>query len=252
MIENESTSDNNEYLIKMENNLVNSETIDINDQNFQKMMFLYNSALKEIKTKMEILQDELKIFSDYEPIEYISTRIKKPESILEKLKRKNLAPTYGNMFQEINDIAGIRIVCNFKKDVYKLVEIIEDFQDIRILNRKDYLKKPKKSGYMSYHLIAEVPVNFSSGIMYVKVEIQLRTLGMDFWASLEHKLKYKNAKITKNESNNLVKYAKIINSIDENMLTISNRLEKEQKENVMIEAADSKEDLNKKKIFFKL
>lgn len=252
MIENESTSDNNEYLIKMENNLVNSETIDINDQNFQKMMFLYNSALKEIKTKMEILQDELKIFSDYEPIEYISTRIKKPESILEKLKRKNLAPTYGNMFQEINDIAGIRIVCNFKKDVYKLVEIIEDFQDIRILNRKDYLKKPKKSGYMSYHLIAEVPVNFSSGIMYVKVEIQLRTLGMDFWASLEHKLKYKNAKITKNESNNLVKYAKIINSIDENMLTISNRLEKEKKENVMIEAADSKEDLNEKKIFFKL
>lgn len=252
MIENESTSDNNEYLIKMENNLVNSETIDINDQNFQKMMFLYNSALKEIKTKMEILQDELKIFSDYEPIEYISTRIKKPESILEKLKRKNLAPTYGNMFEEVTDIAGIRIVCNFKKDVYKLVEIIEDFQDIRILNRKDYLKKPKKSGYMSYHLIAEVPVNFSSGIMYVKVEIQLRTLGMDFWASLEHKLKYKNAKITKNESNNLVKYAKIINSIDENMLTISNRLEKEQKENVMIEAADTKEDLNKKKIFFKL
>ncbi|MBQ7409847.1 MAG: GTP pyrophosphokinase family protein [Clostridia bacterium] len=252
MIENESTSDNNEYLIKMENNLVNSETIDINDQNFQKMMFLYNSALKEIKTKMEILQDELKIFSDYEPIEYISTRIKKPESILEKLRRKNLAPTYGNMFQEINDIAGIRIVCNFKKDVYRLVEIIEDFQDIRILNRKDYLKKPKKSGYMSYHLIAEVPVNFSSGIMYVKVEIQLRTLGMDFWASLEHKLKYKNAKITKNESNNLVKYAKIINSIDENMLTISNRLEKEQKENLMIEAADTKEDSNKKKIFFKL
>lgn len=252
MIQNENTSDNSEYLIRMENNLVNSETIDINDQNFEKMMFLYNSALKEIKTKMEILQDELKIFSDYEPIEYISMRIKKPESILEKLKRKNLAPTYGNMFQEVTDIAGIRIVCNFKKDVYKLVEIIEDFQDIRILNRKDYLKQPKKSGYMSYHLIVEVPVNFSSGIMYVKVEIQLRTLGMDFWASLEHKLKYKNAKITKSESNNLIKYAKIINSIDENMLTIANRLEKESKENMMIEAAGTKEDLNKKKIFFKL
>lgn len=252
MIQDENTTENSEYLIKLENNLVNSETIDINDQNFQKMMFLYNSALKEIKTKMEILQEELKIFSNYEPIEYISMRIKKPESILEKLKRKNLAPTYGNMFEEITDIAGIRIVCNFKKDVYKLVEIIEDFQDIRILNRKDYLKKPKKSGYMSYHLVIEVPVNFSSGIMFVKVEIQLRTLGMDFWATLEHKLKYKNSKITKTESNNLIKYAKIINSIDENMLTISNRLEKQQKENMMIEAADSKEDLNKKKIFFKL
>lgn len=241
-----------EYLINIENNLVNNEIIDINDQNFQKMMFLYNSALKELKTKMEILQDELRIFSDYEPIEYISTRIKKPESILEKLNRKNLPLTYGNMFQEINDIAGIRLVCNFKTDVYKLIEIIEDFQDIRILNRKDFMKRPKRSGYMSYHLIVEVPVNFSSGIMYVKVEMQLRTLGMDFWASLEHKLKYKNPNITKTESNNLVKYARVINNIDENMLTISNRLEKDKKDNVMIEAADSKQEQNKKKIFFKL
>lgn len=236
----------------MENNIVNNEKIDINDQNFQKMMFLYNSALKEIKTKMEILQDELRIFADYEPIEYISTRIKKPQSIIEKLKRKKLNLTYGNMFQEINDIAGIRIVCNFKKDVYKLIEIIEDFQDIRILERKDFLKRPKRSGYMSYHLIVEVPVNFSSGIMYVKVEIQLRTLGMDFWASLEHKLKYKNPHISKGDSNNLVKYARIINNIDENMLTLSNKLEKERKENIMIESADGNKELDKKKIFFKL
>ena len=132
MLQNENTGEDNEYLIKMENNLVNNETIDINDQNFQKMMFLYNSALKEIKTKMDILQEELKLFSNYDPIEYISMRIKKPESILEKLKRKNLAPTYGNMFEEITDIAGVRIVCNFKKDVYRLVEIIEDFQDVRL------------------------------------------------------------------------------------------------------------------------
>lgn len=253
MHENFNTSDgNDEYLISMENNLVNDELIDIEDQNFEKMMFLYNSALKEIKTKIEILQDELKIFSGYEPIEYIATRIKKPESILEKLKKKNLPLTYGNMFQEVNDIAGIRLVCNFKKDVYKMIDIIQGFPDIRIIAKKDYLKKPKKSGYMSYHLIAEVPVNFSSGIMYVKVEIQLRTIGMDFWASLEHKLKYKNSKITKAESNNLVKYAKIINNIDENMLTISNRLEKEENDKLLIEAAESKNDENKKKIFFKL
>lgn len=239
------------YLINIENSLVHDELIDINDQNFQKMMFLYNSALKEIKTKIEILQEELKIFSNYEPIEYISTRIKKPETILEKLKRKNLALTYDNMFQQINDIAGIRLVCNFKKDVYKLVEIIKDFQDIRILEKKDYMKKPKKSGYMSYHLIIEVPVNFSSGIMYVKIEMQLRTLAMDFWASLEHKLKYKNSKISKAESNNLIKYAKVINNIDESMLTISNRLENEENKNVLIEAADSQKE-NEKKIFFKL
>lgn len=249
MIQNE--KEEGEYLINIENSLVHDELIDINDQNFEKMMFLYNSALKEIKTKIEILKDELRIFSEYEPIEYITTRIKKPETILEKLKRKNLALTYGNMFQEVNDIAGIRLVCNFKKDVYKLVEIIENFQDVRILNKKDYMKKPKKSGYMSYHLIIEVPVNFSSGIMYVKVEMQLRTLAMDFWASLEHKLKYKNSKITKTESNNLIKYAKVINNIDESMLTISNRLEEEEKQNILIEAAESK-DKNKKKIFFKL
>lgn len=251
MIENENKE--GEYLISIENNLVNNELIDINDQNFKKMMFLYNSALKEIKTKIEILQDELKIFSDYEPIAYISTRIKKPETILEKLKRKNLSLTYGNMFQEINDIAGIRLVCNFKNDVYKLVKIIEEFQDIRLLNQKDFMKKPKKSGYISYHMILEVPVNFSSGIMYVKVEMQLRTIGMDFWASLEHKLKYKNPNISKVESNNLIKYAKVINSIDENMLTISNRIEKEKQENILIEAADNKDDIKKnKKIFFKL
>ncbi len=242
----------NEYLINMEGNLVNKELIDINDENFKKVMFLYSSALKEIKTKMEILQDELRIFSNYEPIEYITTRLKKPETIIEKLKRKNCELTYENMFEKINDIAGIRIVCNFKKDVYKLVEIIEDFQDIRILNRKDFMKKPKQSGYMSYHLITEVPVNFSSGIMFVKVEIQLRTLGMDFWASIEHKLKYKNPNIGKTESKNLIKYARVINNIDENMLMISNRLDKEREQKIMIEASQNDDNIKNKKFNFKL
>lgn len=240
-----------DYLINMENNLVNKEIIDINDNNFKKVMFLYSAALKEIKTKIEILQEELKLFSDYEPIEYISTRIKKPESIIEKLKRKNYAQTYENMFEKINDIAGIRIVCNFKSDVYKIIEIIENFQDLRIINRKDFMKKPKKSGYMSYHIIAEVPVNFSSGIMFVKVEIQLRTLGMDFWASLEHKLKYKNPKISSSESKNLIKYARVINNIDENMLTISNKQLNEKKNNLLIESA-SDENIKKNKFNFKL
>lgn len=246
--ENLENDNENEYLIDMENNVVNKERININDNNFKKIMFLYSSALKELKTKLEILQDELRIFSNYEPIEYISTRIKKPESILEKMNRKKCEQTYENMFEKINDIAGMRIVCNFKKDVYKLVEIIEDFQDIRILNRKDFMKKPKQSGYMSYHLITEVPVNFSTGIMFVKVEIQLRTLGMDFWASLEHKLKYKNATISKSESRNLIKYAKVINNIDDNMLDINNRLEKERNSQIMIEAKTNK----KNEIDFKL
>ena len=203
-------------------------------------MFLYTSALIEIKTKIEILQEELKLFSDYDPIEYISTRIKKPNSIIKKMERKKYDLTYENLFDKINDIAGIRIVCNFKSDVYKVAEIIENFQELRVLNKKDFMKKPKKSGYMSYHLIVEVPVNFSSGIMFVKVEIQIRTLGMDFFASLEHKLKYKNSNISKNESKNLIKYAKVINNIDDNMLIISNKMEA--KRNIMLEAADNKDD----------
>ena len=238
------------YLISIENNSVNKEKINIDDETFEKVMFLYNSALKEIKTKIEILQEELKLFSDYDPIEYISTRIKKPESIIAKLSRKNYELTYENMFEKINDIAGIRIICNFKKDDYKLEKIKEKYQDIRILNKKDFMKKPKKSGYMSYHIIAEVPVNFSSGIMFVKVEIQVRTLGMDFWANLEHKLKYKNPQISKTESKNLIKYARIINNIDDNMLTISNRLE--EKNNILIESADNNDNIKSKKFKFKL
>lgn len=241
---------NENQILKIENNLVNKEIIDINDDKFKKIMFLYSSALKEIKTKFEILQEELKLFSDYEPIEYISTRIKSPQSILEKLKRKNYELTYENMFEKINDIAGIRIVCNFKSDVYKIEKIVENFQDIKVLNKKNFMKKPKKSGYMSYHLITEIPVSFSSGTMFVKVEIQLRTLGMDFWASLEHKLKYKNANISKTESKNLIKYAKVINNIDDNMLTISNRIEKTKEKNFFIEAAD--ENDKDKKFDFKL
>ena len=236
------------YLINIEQNLVNKEMIDIEDRNFKKVMFLYSAALKEIKTKIEILQEELKMFSDYEPIEYISTRIKKPESIIEKLKRKEYDLTYENLFDKINDIAGIRIVCNFKSDVYRLAQIIENFQDLRIINKKDFMKKPKKTGYMSYHLIVEVPVNFSSGIMYVKVEIQIRTLGMDFWASLEHKLKYKNPSISKNESKNLIKYARVINNIDDNMLTISNKIE--EKNTIMIEAAENDDNMKNFKFKF--
>lgn len=246
MIENEV----GEYLINIENSLVNREKIDINDKKFEKVMFLYRAALKELKTKIDILQEELKLFSGYEPVEYVITRIKKPESILNKLERKNLEPTYENMFEKIDDIAGIRIVCNFKSDVYKLVDIISSFQDVRLLDKKDYLKNPKTSGYRSYHIILEVPVNFSSGIMYVKVELQIRTLAMDFWASLEHKLKYKNQRISKQDSKNLIKYAKIIDNIDENMLNISNRNKKEEKVNLILEAAE--ENTKAKKFTFKL
>lgn len=233
------------YPASIEQHLLNDELIDVKSETFKKIMFLYNSALKQIKTKIEIIQDELKLFSEYEPIEYITTRIKKPENIIEKLKRKGCELTYQNLFDKINDIAGIRIVCNFKSDVYRIIQIIEDFQDIKIINKKDYMKKPKKTGYMSYHLIVEIPVHLSSRIMFVKAEIQIRTLGMDFWASLEHKLKYKNTNISQKETKNLIKYAKVINNIDDNMLTIANTIEK-RNNNIVLESAEDKDEKIKK------
>lgn len=238
-----------EYLISMDNNLINKQFIDPKSDTFEKVVFLYDSAIKELKTKIEILQDEMKLFYGYEPIESISTRVKSPESILKKLNTKGYEPTYENLFEKINDVAGVRIVCNFKKDVYKIAETIENFQDIRVLNKKDYLKTPKKSGYRSYHLVVSVPVSFSEGTMYVKVEVQIRTIGMNFWASLEHKLKYKNDNISKGDSKSLEKYAKVINSIDDGMFTIYDKMA-DNNDFLYIEAADDEPNL--KKFKFKL
>ena len=199
----------------------NGESIDVTSDKYNKLMFLYSSALKIINTKLEILKDELKEFYDYSPIEDITSRIKKPESIIEKLNRKEYALTYDNLVNHLNDVAGIRIICNFKDDVYKVVELIESFQDIRIIKKKDFIKNPKKSGYRSIHLVAEVPINFSKGIIFVKVEIQIRSLGMNFWAVLEHKLNYKKNKLTEKDKKALVKYANMINKIDDKMCILS-------------------------------
>ncbi len=216
-----------ENLISMNNFLSKQEIININDKNYNRIMFLYKSALKELETKIDILKEELQEFYGYSPMEHITTRIKESESIIKKLEKKNYSLTYENMIEKLNDIAGMRIICNFKDDVYKVAEYIEGFQDVRVINKKDYIKNPKKTGYMSYHLIIEVPVNFAKGIMYVKVEIQIRTIGMDFWASLEHKLRYKNNfKMSKKEEKNFVKYAKIINNIDTRMYVLSEKQEK--------------------------
>lgn len=209
-------------MVSMNNFLKNSgESIDITSEKYNKLIFLYNSALKIVNTKLEILKEELREFYDYSPIEDITSRIKKPENILEKLNRKDYAPTYANLVNHLNDVAGVRIICNFKDDVYRIVELIESFQDIRIIKKKDFIKNPKKSGYRSIHLVTEVPINFSKGIIFVKVEIQVRTLGMNFWAVLEHKLNYKKNKLTEKDKKALVKYANMINNIDDKLCILS-------------------------------
>lgn len=200
-----------------------SVVINLNDlknetAEFKKILLMYNSALKEIETKVNILSDEFQTLYKYNPIEHIKTRIKSPESIMKKLEKKDLGLTYNNMINYINDIAGIRIICSFLPDIYRIVEMFEKSEDLKIVEKKDYIKAPKPSGYSSYHLIVLVPVSFSNGTVDVKVEIQIRTIAMDFWASLEHKIKYKyeNA-VPKNISKELIVCSRMISKLDTKM-----------------------------------
>ncbi len=209
-------------LQKIENLMEIEKNIEINSKEFEKIMFIYKVAIKEINTKLEILKEEFKLFYEYDLIDHINTRIKSPESITKKMKDKNLNYTYKDMIKNINDIAGIRVICPIQKDIYSIRNLIMNIPGIKILKEKDYLKNPKKSGYSSYHMIVEIPVTLSQNLMYVKVEIQIRTLAMDFWASIEHGLKYKTDKeITKATSKELVQCAKIINKLDNKMMLLN-------------------------------
>ena len=152
---------------------------------WETMMFLYNSALKEVNTKLEILNDEFVHIHNYNPIEYIKSRIKTPESIVKKLKKGGYESTIENMVTYVKDIAGIRIVCSFTSDIYRLAEMIGRQNDLTVISVKDYMKHPKASGYKSYHMIVSVPIFLSNKVVDTKVEIQIRTIAMDFWASLE-------------------------------------------------------------------
>lgn len=199
------------------NNLKIEEKIDRKDNQFEKLMLIYESAMKVVKTKLDILNEEFNKFCEYNPIDHITQRIKSPDSIIEKMNKKNINLTYKDLIENIDDIAGIRIVCSFKDDIYKMVNIIENFQDIEILEKKDYITYPKKSGYSSYHMILNVPITLSEKNIYVKVELQIRTVAMDFWASLEHKMKYKK-KVDKKISKELINCAKIVSRLDDKML----------------------------------
>ena len=159
---------------------------------WETMMFLYNSALKEVGTKLEILNDEFVHIHKYNPIEYIKSRIKAPESIVKKLKRYGYDSSIDNMVNYINDIAGIRIVCSFTSDIYQIADMISRQRDVTVLYIKDYIKNPKPNGYKSYHMVVTIPVYLTDGPVETKVEIQIRTVAMDFWASLEHKIYYKS------------------------------------------------------------
>lgn len=209
-------------LIQINNFLEENSNIEKDSKTFEKLMFIYSVAIKELVTKVEIIKEEFKVFYNYDIIDHINTRIKKPESIIKKMQDKNCEFTYSQMINNIQDIAGIRVICPLKKDIFTIRNLIVNLPGINLVKEKDYVTKPKKSGYSSYHLILDVPITLSQKIMYVRVEVQIRTMAMDFWASIEHKAKYKsNGTISKSASKELVKYAKIINKIDDGFIQIN-------------------------------
>lgn len=185
-------------------------------------IFLYNSALKEVKTKVEILNDEFQQVHQYNPIEYVKARIKTPESIVKKLKRYGKETSIENMINYINDIAGIRIVCSFTSDIYKLAEMIGKQKDLTVVSVKDYIKNPKESGYKSYHMLVIIPIFMSDRTVNTKVEIQIRTMAMDFWASLEHKIYYKfEGNAPDYISRDLRECSEIVSMLDAKMLQLN-------------------------------
>lgn len=191
----------------------------------KKMMLLYSSAIKEVNTKIDILNDEFKIIHQYNPIEYTKSRIKSPESIVGKLKRKNLNISLESINTYISDIAGIRIVCSFKSDIYNLANMIIKQNDIKVIKTKDYIENPKPNGYRSYHMIVEIPIFLTDKVENVRVEIQIRTIAMDFWASLEHKIHYKfDGKAPSHITEDLKECADIIHSLDDKMLAINKEI----------------------------
>ena len=230
--------------------VINLDDIKNGTSEFKKIMLMYNSALKEIETKVNILSDEFQTLYKYNPIEHIKTRVKTPESIIKKMERKGMGVTYNNMVNYINDVAGIRIICSFLPDIYRIVEMFERSEDLKIIEKKDYIKTPKASGYSSFHLIVLVPVTFSNGTVDVKVEIQIRTIAMDFWASLEHKIKYKYENgVPKNISKELISCARMINKLDTKMSKLGEETMKQLTESM---EKNEPEQINQIKLIEKL
>lgn len=160
-------------------------------QQWNHALLLYDSALREIDTKLQILSNEFKVEHKYNPIEHITSRIKSRESIAKKIRKDGRELTVENIVKYVNDVAGIRVICSFAPDIYRIADAIAQQSDVKVLKVKDFIMNPKPNGYRSYHMIVAIPIFLSNKVTDTKVEIQIRTIAMDFWASLEHKIYYK-------------------------------------------------------------
>lgn len=193
---------------------------------FMRLMLQYESALMEMETKLKILYEEFSIQYNRNPFESIKTRVKQPLSIMEKLRRKGFPTTLESIEENLFDVAGIRVVCSFIDDIYSLADLLINQDDVRLLVKKDYIANPKPNGYRSLHLLMEIPIFLSTGKKFIKVEVQFRTIAMDFWASLDHKLHYKRDLPNADEiQDELRRCADIITALDERMEKIRNRIE---------------------------
>lgn len=192
------------------------------EDEWNRALLLYDSVLREINTKLEILNNEFKQAHQYNPIEHITSRIKSPESIARKIRKKGLELTVENIVKYVNDVAGVRIICSFTSDIYRIASSISNQDDVTVLRVKDYIANPKPNGYMSYHMIVSIPIFLTNDVIDTKVEIQIRTIAMDFWASLEHKIYYKfEGKAPAGIKDELKECANIISFLDEKMLSIN-------------------------------
>ena len=209
-------------IVEMQNFLSYNEKIEEKTNTFEKIMAIYEMAINELETKINNLKKEYQVFYNYDLVDHVNTRIKTPKSIINKMNKKGYELTYKEMIENINDIAGIRIVCSLKKDIFSIKNLLQKLPGVRTIKEKDYVTNPKKSGYSAYHIILGIPVVLSQQIIYVKVEVQIRTMAMDFWSSLEHKMKYKPEDvIDKKTSKEWVNCAKIINKLDNKMMLMS-------------------------------
>ena len=196
---------------------------------FREMMMMYMCAIREVKTKLEVLNDDLAIKNQRNPIQMIKSRVKKPASIVEKLKRRGHPVSVNSIVEHLDDVAGVRVICSFVDDIYTVAEMLARQDDVNVLMVKDYIRSPKVNGYRSYHMIIEIPVFFSDRKQKIRVEVQIRTIAMDFWASLDHQMKYKKNLDDSGEiSEELKECAEVIAQTDMRMLNIRRKIEEKE------------------------
>lgn len=203
---------------------------------FREIMMMYTCAIREVKTKLEVLNDDLAIKNQRNPIQMIKSRVKKPASIMEKLKRRGYPLTIQSIVENLDDVAGVRVICSFLDDIYTVAEMLARQDDVKVLMVKDYIRCPKVNGYRSYHMIIEIPVYFSDRKQNIRVEVQIRTIAMDFWASLDHQMKYKKNLDDSGEiSEELRECAETIAQTDVRMLNIRKKIEERESPDMLLQ-----------------